>query len=86
MLGDNAGPSKLAAIKKHNLPTINEDEFLKLIATRVGPSVGGKMDDKMRKKLEKDDELIKEGAKELEKRERKAAKAQQGRFVVGGLS
>ncbi|KAH9978130.1 replication factor RFC1 C terminal domain-containing protein [Lactifluus volemus] len=33
ILGDNAGPSKLAAIKKHNLKTLSEDEFLDLIAT-----------------------------------------------------
>lgn len=82
VLGDNAGPSKIAAIKKHNLISISEDQFLDLIATRHGPSVGGKMDDKLLKKLEKDNELIKEGAKELEKRERMAAKAQQGRLAV----
>jgi hypothetical protein len=80
-LGDNAGPSKLQAIKKHNLPTINEDEFLNLIATRVGPQGGGNVDEKMRKKLEKEENAIKQAVKELEKREKKAAKTQEGRFV-----
>ena len=84
VLGENAGPSKLAAIKKHNLPTINEDEFLNLIGTRVGPSGGGNMDEKMRKKMEKDDEVIKQGAKELEKREKRAAMSQEGRLVFTG--
>lgn len=34
VVGEDAGPSKLNAIKKHNLPTLNEDGFLYLIATR----------------------------------------------------
>jgi replication factor C subunit 1 len=74
----------LAVIKKHNLRTIDEDEFLNLIGTRVGPSGGGKVDEKMRKKLEKDDELIRQGVKELEKRE-KIAKNQKGRLVGSKL-
>ena len=63
------------AIKKHNLPTLDEDGFMKLIATRKGPSAGGKVDDKTRKKMEKEEEEIKQGAKELVKREKDAAKA-----------
>jgi replication factor C subunit 1 len=31
--GDNAGPSKLAAIMKHGIKTLNGVEFLNLIAT-----------------------------------------------------
>ena len=27
VLGEKAGPAKLAAIKKHGLKTLNEDEF-----------------------------------------------------------
>ncbi|KAK7050917.1 DNA replication factor C complex subunit Rfc1 [Paramarasmius palmivorus] len=71
ILGDNAGPSKINAIKKHGLRTLNEDEFLNLIATRKG---SGKMDEKTKKKLEKEQEEIKKAAKELEKREKEAAK------------
>ena len=36
VLGENAGPSKIAAMKKHGLKTLSEDEFLNLIATRKG--------------------------------------------------
>ncbi|KAJ7123060.1 replication factor RFC1 C terminal domain-containing protein [Mycena epipterygia] len=71
VLGDNAGPSKLTAIKKHNLRTLNEDEFLNLIATRKGT---GKVDEKTRKKMEKEKEAIHTAAKEMEKREKQAAK------------
>ncbi|KAG6874152.1 hypothetical protein C0995_005570 [Termitomyces sp. Mi166 len=65
VLGDNAGPSKLAAIKKHGIRTASEDEFLALIGSRKG----GKVDEKTKKKMEKEEAAIKEAAKELEKRE-----------------
>lgn len=79
VLGSNAGPSKLAAIKKHGLRTLSEDDFLDLIATRVvnaGGSGGGEgYDAKTRKKMEKEAEAVRKGAQELEARERKAEKA-----------
>ena len=68
VLGDNAGPSKIAAIKKHGIKTLNEDEFLNLIATRKGLG-NGKVDEKTKKKMEKEKEEIKKAAKEMEKRE-----------------
>ena len=71
VLGDNAGPSKIAAIKKHGIKTLNEDEFLNLIATRKGLG-SGEIDEKTKKKMEKEKEEIKKAAKEMEKRERKA--------------
>lgn len=71
VLGDNAGPSKLAAIKKHGIKTLNEDEFLNLIGTRKGLG-NGKVDDKTKKKMEKEQEDIKKAAKEMEKWEKKA--------------
>ena len=70
VLGDSAGPAKLAAIKKHGLKTLNEDEFLKLVGTRKS----GKLDEKARKKIEKEEEAIRDAAKEMEKRERTEAK------------
>ncbi|PPQ66601.1 hypothetical protein CVT24_006912 [Panaeolus cyanescens] len=73
VLGDNAGPSKLAAIKKHGLKTINEDEFLNLIATRKGLG-NGKVDEKTKKKMEKEQADILKAAKEMEKREKEEAK------------
>ena len=80
VLGSDAGPSKIAAIKKHGLKTLSEDAFLELIATRVVGEVG--YDEKTRKKMEKEEEAIRAGAKELEKRERKQEKEKGGN--VGG--
>ncbi|CAA7269165.1 unnamed protein product [Cyclocybe aegerita] len=74
VLGDNAGPSKIAAIKKHGLKTLSEDEFLHLIGTRKGLG-NGKVDEKTRKKMEKEQEDIKKAAKEMEKQEQKDKKA-----------
>ncbi|KAJ7717662.1 replication factor RFC1 C terminal domain-containing protein [Mycena metata] len=71
VLGDNAGPSKLTAIKKHGLRTLDEDGFLHLIATRKG---SGQFDEKTSKKMQKDKEAIETAAKEMEKREKKEAK------------
>ncbi|KAF9530949.1 purine nucleotide binding protein [Crepidotus variabilis] len=69
VLGQDAGPSKLAAIKKHGIKTINEDEFLNLITTRKGLGKG-KVHEKTKKKMEKEQEDIKKAAKEMEKREK----------------
>ncbi|KAJ3513370.1 hypothetical protein NLJ89_g2988 [Agrocybe chaxingu] len=74
VLGDNAGPSKIAAIKKHGLKTLSEDEFLHMIGTRKGLG-NGKVDEKTRKKMEKEQEDIKKAAKEMEKQEQKDKKA-----------
>ncbi|KAF8240436.1 hypothetical protein L208DRAFT_1374307 [Tricholoma matsutake] len=86
VLGDNAGPSKLAAIKKHNLRTMSEDEFLNLIGTRKGLG-NGKVDEKTKRKTEKEQETIRQAAKEMEKREEKgnSAKKDSGRSVVATL-
>lgn len=70
IVGADAGPSKLAAIKKHNLRTLDEDGFLNLIATRVPDN----SDPKLQKKIEKEQQAIKQAAEEIEKREKKAAK------------
>lgn len=69
VLGDDAGPSKLAAIKKHGIKTLSEDEFLNLIGSRKGLG-NGEVDVRTRKKLEKENEEIKKAARELEKREK----------------
>ncbi|KAG6906768.1 hypothetical protein DXG01_012244 [Tephrocybe rancida] len=66
VLGLNAGPSKIATIEKHKIRTVSEDEFLALIGSRKG----GKVDEKTKKKMEKEEAAIKQAAKELEKRER----------------
>jgi hypothetical protein len=57
-------------IKKHGLKTLSEDQFLELIATRVvGGKGGAGYDEKTKKKMAKEEEAIRKGAKELEKRE-----------------
>jgi replication factor C subunit 1 len=50
---------------------LSEDEFLNLITTRKGLG-NGKIDEKTKKKMEKEKEEIRKGAKEMEKREQKA--------------
>lgn len=69
VLGDDAGPKKIEAIKKHKLQTLDEDGFLNLIGTRKG-LCNGKVDDKTKKKLEKEQAEIKKAAQEMEKREK----------------
>ena len=73
VVGADAGPSKLAAIQKNNIKTLDEDGFLNLIATRV-PDMNN-LDDKTKKKLAKEKEAIRTAAAEMEKREKRAAKA-----------
>ena len=50
---------------------MDEDQFLNLIATRKGLG-NGKVDEKTRKKMEKEKEEIRKAAKEMENREQKA--------------
>ncbi|KIY69753.1 DNA replication factor C, large subunit [Cylindrobasidium torrendii FP15055 ss-10] len=71
VLGQDAGPKKLEAIKKHGVKTLDEDAFLKLIATRKG----AELDEKAKKKLAKEEEAIQAAVKEMEKREKAEAKA-----------
>ncbi|KAJ3861108.1 purine nucleotide binding protein [Lentinula novae-zelandiae] len=72
VLGEDAGPSKLKAIQKHGLKTLDEDQFLDLIATRKGSGKG--LDEKTRKKMEKEQDAIKAVAQEMEQKEKKAMK------------
>lgn len=84
VLGDNAGPSKLAAINKHNLKTLSEDEFLNLIATRKGPGDGKGLSEKEKKKKDKEEKAIRDSVKEMEARE-KAVRAP-GSGVIRGCA
>ena len=80
VLGEDAGPSKLAAIKKNGLKSINEDEFLNLIATRSGPLED---DEKTKKKKEKERKEMEQTVKEMEAREKAAIKAAKGKAPEG---
>ncbi|KAG8981914.1 hypothetical protein FRC05_000056 [Tulasnella sp. 425] len=74
VVGENAGPKKLQIIKDKGLKMIDEDGFLDLIATRKGV-----MDAATIAKMEKEEEKIRQNAKEMEMREKAAAKeAQKG--------
>ncbi|KAF6743059.1 purine nucleotide binding protein [Ephemerocybe angulata] len=68
VLGDDAGPKKLEAIKKHKLKTLDEDAFLKLIGTRKVKE--SDLDEKTKKKMEKERQDMKKAVKEMEKREK----------------
>lgn len=74
VLGEDAGPSKLAVIKKHGLESINEDEFLNMIATRGK----GELDAKAKKKQEQEEQKQKLDAKEMEERDAAARRAAKG--------
>ncbi|KAL1738483.1 P-loop containing nucleoside triphosphate hydrolase protein, partial [Schizophyllum fasciatum] len=76
VLGENAGESKLRAIKKNGLKTLNEDQFLELIGTR---NRDGKMklDEKTKKKMEKEQADIEQAAADLMSREKAAVKGKQ---------
>ncbi|KZT62466.1 DNA replication factor C, large subunit [Calocera cornea HHB12733] len=69
VLGADAGPSKLAIIKKHSLSTLDEDGFLDIIRTREGV-----LDEKTKTKMEQQEREIVKVAKEMEKREKVAEK------------
>lgn len=72
VLGSDAGPKKIAAIKKNNLKTLDEDCFLQLIATRIPDN----NDPKLKKKIEKEQDAIRQAANEMELREKKVGKQQ----------
>ncbi|KAJ7499567.1 replication factor RFC1 C terminal domain-containing protein [Mycena latifolia] len=71
VLGDNAGPSKLALIKKNNLKTLDEDAFLRLIATRKARASSTR---RRRRRWRRSRRRWRQAAKEMEKREKAAAK------------
>ncbi|KAI0124501.1 DNA replication factor C, large subunit [Hypoxylon sp. NC0597] len=75
VLGEDAGPSKLAKIRQHGIKTINEEGLFELI--RRLPAGGGsaKGAEKVREKRKLEEEKIKEQAAEME-REEKARKAE----------
>lgn len=67
ILGEGAGPKKLADIKRLGLQTLDEDGFLNLIGTRKG-----ELDAKSKEKLRKEKEQMKKEVAEMEKRERES--------------
>lgn len=72
VVGENAGPKKLQIIKDKGIKMVDEDGFLNLIATRKGV-----LDAATIAKMEKEQEKIRKDAKEMEMREKAAAKEAQ---------
>ena len=70
IIGLDAGPKKLETIKKLGIKTLTEDEYLNLIGTRKGV-----LDDKAKAAIEKEEEKIRQAAKDMDKQEKLAAKA-----------
>ncbi|SPO03457.1 related to replication factor C protein [Cephalotrichum gorgonifer] len=75
VLGDDAGPSKLAKIKSHGIKTINEEGLFELIRQLPAHGGGGKGAEKARQKKKEEEDKAKKEAIEME-REEKARKAE----------
>ena len=75
VLGEDAGPSKLAKIRDHGLKTINEEGLFELIRRLPAGGGTGKGAEKVRQKRKEEEEKNKQQAAEMEKEE-KARKAE----------
>jgi replication factor C subunit 1 len=69
VVGEGAGASKMSKLKEKNIPTLDEDGFLNLIAQSSGPE----LDDKQLKAKAKEEKKIMQAALEMEKREKDEA-------------
>ncbi|KAI0161568.1 replication factor RFC1 C terminal domain-containing protein [Xylariaceae sp. FL1272] len=70
ILGEDAGPSKLAKIKQHSIKTINEEGLFELIRRLPAGGGNGKGAEKVRQKRKEEEEKIKKQAAEMEREER----------------
>ncbi|KAH7040121.1 replication factor RFC1 C terminal domain-containing protein [Microdochium trichocladiopsis] len=70
VLGDDAGPSKLAKIREHGIKTIDENGLFELIRKLPAGGGSGKGAEKLREKRKAEEEKIKKDAAEMEKQER----------------
>ena len=75
VLGDDAGPSKLAKIKSFGIKTIDEQGLFELIRRLPAHGGGGKAAEKVRQKKKEEEEKAKNEALEMERAE-KARKAE----------
>ncbi|KAI1083957.1 replication factor RFC1 C terminal domain-containing protein [Whalleya microplaca] len=71
VLGEDAGPSKLAKIRQHGIKTINEEGLFELIRRLPAGGGGGKGAEKVREKRKLEEEKIKQQAAEMEQEEKK---------------
>jgi len=70
VLGDDAGPSKLAKIREHGIKTIDENGLFELIRRLPAGGGSGKGAEKLREKRKAEEEKIKKDAAEMEKQEK----------------
>ncbi|KAL8841627.1 MAG: hypothetical protein Q9170_000841 [Blastenia crenularia] len=75
VLGSDAGPKKLETIKKCGLKTINETGLFELIRKLPANGGGGKLAEKHDEKKAKEERKVRDLAVEMEREEKKAAKA-----------
>lgn len=80
ILGENAGPKKVEIIKKKNIPILDEDGFLNLIATRGG----GQLDEKTKKKMKEEADKVKRVAQEMADKEKAEEKERKASIKEGG--
>ncbi|GAW13235.1 hypothetical protein ANO14919_026150 [Xylariales sp. No.14919] len=90
VLGDDAGPSKLAKIKEHGIKTINEEGLFELIRRLPAGGGSGKGAEKVRQKRKEEEEKIKKQAAEMEQEEKRRraeeAKAQKAAVARGATT
>ncbi|KAI1344058.1 replication factor RFC1 C terminal domain-containing protein [Xylariaceae sp. FL0016] len=90
VLGNDAGPNKLAKIKQHGIKTINEEGLFELIRRLPAAGGSGKGAEKAREKREKEEAKVRQQAAEMEKEEkaRKVAeeKAQKAAVARGAMA
>lgn len=79
VLGEGAGPSKLKAIEKNGLKTLDEDGFLALIADRGE----GEPDKAALKKQEAEQNKLLAAAKELRKEVKQGSGGAPGAAIIG---
>lgn len=83
VVGEGAGAAKMDTLKKKNIPVLDEDGFLDLIAQSSGPE----LDDKQLKAKAKEEKKIMQAALDMEKREKEeAALAKRAHAAVKGTS
>ncbi|KAH8677352.1 replication factor RFC1 C terminal domain-containing protein [Xylariales sp. PMI_506] len=71
VLGDDAGPSKLAKIREHKINTIDEHGLFELIRRLPANGGSGKAADKARQKRQEEEDKIKKQAVEMEQEEKR---------------
>ena len=75
VLGNDAGPKKLATIKAHNIRTINEEGLFELIRRLPANGGGGSAGEKYQAKKKADEEKVKAMAAEMDREEKAKQKS-----------